>query len=64
MMSKYEIFITVLLLTAWLGAAVSQLYYYRKLLSERKEWLAKRRKIKKRYKKIKKLSKKQKNGKK
>ena len=64
MMSKYEIFITVLLLTAWLGAALSQLYYYRKLLSERKEWLTKRRKIKKRYKKIKKLSKKQKNGKK
>lgn len=63
-MSKYEIFITVLLLTAWLGAALSQLYYYRKLLSERKEWLTKRRKIKKRYKKIKKLSKKQKNGKK
>ena len=61
MMSKYEIFIVVLMLTAWLGAVVSQFYYYRKLLIERKEWLAKLKKIKKRYKK---LSKKIKNEKK
>lgn len=63
-MSKYEIFITILLLSTWLLATISQLYYYRKLLKERREWLSQKRKVRKRYKKIKKLRKKQKNGKK
>lgn len=51
-------------MSTWLLATISQLYYYRKLLRERREWLSQKRKVRKRYKKIKKLRKKQKNGKK